>query len=104
IDEIALPILEVYKACNHGAIDKERMERYWPLAKKAIAFLVHHGPYTPQDRWEEQQGYTPFTIAASVAGLLGGAELAEMNMKTIWQHTAAKQPTTGMMLSKRKPT
>src|SRR5699024_7138733 len=79
MDEIALPILEIHKACNHGAIDKERMERYWPLAKKAIAFLVHHGPYTPQDRWEEQQGYTPFTIAASVAGLLGGAELAEMN-------------------------
>ncbi|HLR24237.1 MAG TPA: glycoside hydrolase family 15 protein, partial [Fodinibius sp.] len=79
MDEIALPILEIHKAYEREAIDKNRMKRYWPLARKAIAFLVRNGPYTPQDRWEEEQGYTPFTMATEIAGLLAGAELAEIN-------------------------
>src|SRR5699024_7946063 len=56
MDEIALPILEIHNAYEREAIDKNRMKRYWPLARKAIAFLVRNGPYTPQDRWEEEQG------------------------------------------------
>ncbi len=46
----------------HNAIDKERMKRYWPGIKKAINFIMLNGPYTRQDRWEEEEGYTPFTL------------------------------------------
>src|SRR5699024_10366986 len=79
MDEIALPILKIHEAFELGAINENRMDRYWPQVKKAISFLVRNGPYTPQDRWEEQQGYTPFTMATEIAGLLAGAELAEIN-------------------------
>ena len=47
--------------------------------KKAIAFLLLHGPSTKQDRWEEESGLSPFTLAAEIAGLLAAAELADKN-------------------------
>lgn len=86
MDQVALPILELYQCHQDGAIDKAKMARYWPLVKKAIAFLAMNGPYTPEDRWEEEQGYTPFTMAAEIAGLLAGAELADLNHE---KHLAA---------------
>ncbi len=79
MDQVALPILELYQCHKGGAIDKTKMNRYWPLVKKAISFLVQNGPYSPEDRWEEEQGFTPFTMATEIAGLLAGAELAELN-------------------------
>ncbi|MDQ6903488.1 MAG: glycoside hydrolase family 15 protein [Bacteroidota bacterium] len=79
IDQTAFPIL-IVDQCNRGrAIENDRMKRYWPGIKKAISFLIKNGPYTKQDRWEEQEGYSPFTIAVSIAGLLSGADLAELN-------------------------
>lgn len=79
MDQVALPIIEVQKAFERNAIDKDRMNRYWPLTKKALGFLIKHGAYTEQDRWEEEEGFTPFTLAAEIAGLLAGAALAEIN-------------------------
>ena len=35
------------------------------------------GPRTKQDRWEENAGYTPFTLAVTIAALLAAAEIAE---------------------------
>ncbi len=43
----------------------------------AAAFLVRNGPVSPQDRWEEDPGYAPFTIAVEIAALLAAAELAD---------------------------
>lgn len=79
MDQIALPLIEVHNAFERKAIDKKRMARYWPLAKKAILFLLKNGGYTEQDRWEEERGYTPFTIATGITGLLAGSALAEIN-------------------------
>ncbi len=79
MDQTAFPILIVERCNRNRAIEKDRMERYWPGIKKAISFLIKNGPYTKQDRWEEEKGYSPFTIAVSIAGLLAGADLAEVN-------------------------
>ncbi|WP_282049797.1 glycoside hydrolase family 15 protein [Maribacter aquivivus] len=38
-----------------------------------------NGPYTDQDRWEEESGFSPFTMATVIAALLAGAELADLN-------------------------
>src|SRR5690606_27092567 len=35
-------------------------------------------PFTQQERWEEQQGYSPSTTAAIVAGLVTAADLAQL--------------------------
>ncbi|SIS53651.1 glucoamylase [Zobellia uliginosa] len=79
MDQIALPILEMLKGYLRNTIGKDRMKRYWPLAKKALTFLLINGPYTDQDRWEEESGFSPFTMATEIAALLAGAELAEIN-------------------------
>jgi glucoamylase len=77
MDETALPVLLIDKCYQHGFIDKDRMNRYWPIVKKAISYLIVNGPYTQQDRWEEEKGLSPFTLAAEIAGLLAAADLAE---------------------------
>jgi glucoamylase len=37
---------------------------------------------SPQDRWEEDPGYTPFTVAAEIAALLAAADLADLSNET----------------------
>lgn len=79
MDQIALAILLVDKAFNQNFLNKERIGRYWPILRKAIIYLIKNGPSTEQDRWEEESGLTPFTLAAEIAALLAGAALAEAN-------------------------
>jgi len=49
------------------------------MVRQAAGYLVRNGPVSPQDRWEEDPGYSPFTIAAEVAALLAAADLADAN-------------------------
>jgi glucoamylase len=79
MDEIALPIVLVNKCYQIKKIESDRLKRYWPGIKKAISFLIIHGPSTPQDRWEEEPGLTAFTLAAEISGLLSAAHLAEID-------------------------
>lgn len=79
LDQTAFPVLIIERCYRSKAIDDKRMKRYWPGAKKAILFLIEHAPYTEQDRWEEEKGYSPFTIAVTIAAMLAGADLAELN-------------------------
>lgn len=79
MDETALPILLFDLAAREGALLPEDLatRRFWPMVRAAAAFLVCNGPVTPQDRWEEDGGYTPYTLAAEIAALLVAAECAE---------------------------
>ena len=77
MDETALPILLVDLAAREGALDPGEQELLWPMVWRAAAFLVCNGPVSPQDRWEEDPGYSPFTIATEIAALLAAADLAE---------------------------
>ena len=47
----------------------------WSSARRASS--CEPDPRTQQDRWEENAGYTPFTLAVAVASLLAAAEIAE---------------------------
>ncbi len=77
MDETAFPILLLDLAFRHGALSEAEWLDYWPMVKRACAFIVSHGPATDQDRWEENAGYTPATIAVEIAALLAGADLAD---------------------------
>jgi glucoamylase len=77
MDETALPILLVDLAARAGAIDRSERNAFWPMVRRAAAFLARHGPVSPQDRWEEEPGYSPFTLAAEIAALLVAADLAD---------------------------
>ena len=79
MDEVALPVLMVHTSFQKNFLSVTRCQRYWPIIKKALTYLVTNGPFTPQDRWEEEEGFTPFTLATEIAALLAGAELAEIH-------------------------
>jgi glucoamylase len=79
MDETALPILLVDLAHREKALALADVAKFWPMVKKAAGYLVRNGPVSPQDRWEEDPGYTPFTVASEIAALLAAADLADLN-------------------------
>ena len=73
LDEVAYPIL---MADQLGLTDATLYEQH---IKPAADFLVTRGPSFGPERWEEQDGFSPSTIAAEIAGLLAGADIADAN-------------------------
>ena len=79
MDETALPILLVDLARREKALADGDVVRFWPMVRQAAGYLARNGPVTPQDRWEEDPGYSPFTVGAEIAALLAAADLADLN-------------------------
>jgi glucoamylase len=77
LDETAFPILLVDLLRRHGGLDAAALASYWPMIKTAARFIVVKGPASPQDRWEENAGISPFTIAVEVSALLVAADVAK---------------------------
>jgi glucoamylase len=66
LDEVALPILlaaKLKETRSHSRFDPE------PMVRQGARFLIERGPATEEDRWEEVGGYSPSTIATSIAAL-----------------------------------
>ena len=76
MDEVAFPLIMAWQL---GRFDKATYENH---LKKAADFIVNNGPATPQERWEEESGYSPSTIAAEIAGLVCAADIARKNGDT----------------------
>ena len=84
MDEAAFPILLVDALRREAPKELGDLERWWRLVHRAAGFLVRNGPVTQQDRWEEDAGYSPFTLAVEISGLLAAADLADvMGERTI---------------------
>ena len=77
LDECAFPMLLLDMARREGALGLPDLQPFWPMVKRAAGFVLRTGPRTKQDRWEENAGYTPFTLAVAIAALLAAAEIAE---------------------------
>jgi glucoamylase len=74
MDETAFPILFAEMLRREGQLSDLDP---WPMIRRAAGFLVRHGPVTGQDRWEENGGFSPFTIAVQIAALVVAAAFAE---------------------------
>ncbi|MGA3090836.1 MAG: glucan 1,4-alpha-glucosidase [Terriglobales bacterium] len=77
MDETAFPILLVDLLRRESPRCFESSERWWPMVRRAAAYIVANGPVTQQDRWEEDGGYSPFTLAAEISALLIAADFAQ---------------------------
>ena len=73
LDEVAYPILMAHQL---GLTDATLYEQH---IKPAANFVVARGPSFGSERWEEQSGFSPSTIAAEIAGLLAAADIADIN-------------------------
>jgi glucoamylase len=78
MDECAFPILILDMARRENMLKPGDLEDFMSMALKAAAFIVKFGPVTGQDRWEEDGGYSPFTLAVEIASLLAAADLFDM--------------------------
>jgi len=77
MDETAFPILLVDLLRRESPRCYGECHRWWPMVRKAAAFIAANGPVTQQDRWEEDGGYSPFTMSAEIAALLIAADMTE---------------------------
>ncbi|MFN3667851.1 MAG: glucan 1,4-alpha-glucosidase [Brevundimonas sp.] len=90
LDQTAMPIMLGWKLWQAGHVsDAEMTAMYGRMIKPAADFLVDGGtagllwndrtitpPWTQQERWEEQEGHSPSTTAAVIAGLTVAADIA----------------------------
>jgi glucoamylase len=73
LDEVAFPIIlawRLWKLDGLGIFD------VFPFVERAAAFLVRFAPITQQERWEENAGYSPSTLAAVISALVCAADIA----------------------------
>ena len=91
MDQTAMPIMLGWRLWKEGVLsDADIANWYSKMLKPAADFLTDGGkvkidwidteikpPFTQQERWEEQQGYSPSTIAAIIAGLTSAADIAK---------------------------
>jgi glucoamylase len=86
LDEVSYPLILAWQL---GRTDSQT---YFKHVKPAADFLLKNGPASPQERWEEQSGYSPSTIAAEISGLICAARIAQLNQdnasRTQWLTTA----------------
>jgi glucoamylase len=74
LDEAAYPILMALQSGLGGD------SALWTgHIRPAADFLVSRGPSFGVERWEEQSGYSPSTIAAEIAGLSAASAIASMH-------------------------
>lgn len=73
LDEVAFPIILAWRLKSENALGS--FDPY-PMALRAAGYLIRNGPATPQERWEENSGYSPSTLAAVIAGLVCAADFA----------------------------
>ena len=78
MDETAFPILLIDLMRREAPEALGKLDRWWLMVRKAVSFIIRNGPVTQQDRWEEDAGYSPFTLAAEISALLAGAEIADL--------------------------
>jgi glucoamylase len=73
LDEVAYPVVlawRLWKANALGEFDP------YPMVKAAAGYLIRQGPVTQQERWEENSGYSPSTLAINIAALVCAADFA----------------------------
>jgi glucoamylase len=87
LDETAYPILMALQSGLAG--DTALWQQH---IRAAADFLVAMGPSFGSERWEEQSGYSPSTIAAEIAGLTAASVIAARHGDTarsqLYQATA----------------
>jgi glucoamylase len=94
MDQTAMPVMLGWKLWKAGILSDSAINTwYGKMLKPAAEFLANGGnidlsvgsdrytddivpPFSRQERWEEQRGYSPSTTAAIITGLIAAADIA----------------------------
>lgn len=74
LDETAFPVLLAAKLREEGETE---LGGTAAMVRRALAFVARTGPTSDQDRWEENSGVNPFTLAVAISALVAGADWLE---------------------------
>jgi glucoamylase len=80
MDEQAMPIILAYR------LGPSVYNSLWPKIKMTANYIYSNGPWGPwtqEERWEENSGYSPSTISAEIAGLVDAAQIALDNNDSV---------------------
>lgn len=79
MDNISFPAVMAYQLAERHdrGFDHSEVAYDYENVRLSAEYVVRNGPRTEQERWEEEPGYSPSTIAAEIAGLVCAAALAE---------------------------
>ncbi|MGB6975785.1 MAG: glycoside hydrolase family 15 protein [Terracidiphilus sp.] len=79
LDEVAFPLMLTWRLWKAEALGEVEI---FPFVERAAGYLLQHAPVTAQERWEENAGYSPSTLAAVIAGLICAAEIGRAHEAT----------------------
>ncbi|SFO42278.1 glucoamylase [Mesorhizobium sp. NFR06] len=77
MDECAFPLLLADALRRAGHLPRAKLIDFLAMIENAAAYVVRNGPVTGEDRWEEDAGYSPFTLAVEIAALLAAADMLD---------------------------
>ncbi len=99
LDEAAFPVLLAGALKERAALDGIRATQ---MVRRAVRFVALTGPSSDQDRWEEDSGVNPFTLAVCIAALVSGAEFLDgpdrefaLRLADFWNARAEAWTTVG---------
>ncbi len=75
MDNISYPQVMAYHLAEAG-IEFDDVDYGYENIRRSADYVTRYGPETAQERWEEESGYSPSSIAAEIAGLACAAKLA----------------------------
>ncbi|MEF8867509.1 MAG: glycoside hydrolase family 15 protein [Haloarculaceae archaeon] len=75
MDNVSFPAVMAYRLHERG-IGFEEVGYDYRNVRRSADYVARNGPATTQERWEEESGYSPSTIAAEIAGLACAGKLA----------------------------
>ncbi len=73
LDQVSFPITLAWRMHQEKAL---RNFDPYPMVLNAARYMIDSGPATEQERWEENNGYSPSTLAANIAALICAGALA----------------------------
>ena len=72
LDEVAFPVILAWRLWKLNGLGKFDI---FAFITSASAFLVRYAPVTQQERWEENAGYSPSTLAAVISALVCAGDI-----------------------------
>jgi glucoamylase len=80
LDEVAFPVILATKLAEENQL--RGLGGVGAMVARAARYLAQNGPISPQDRWEENAGISPFTLGVQIVALIAAAEWLEGEERT----------------------
>ncbi|MFC7077725.1 glycoside hydrolase family 15 protein [Haloarcula halophila] len=91
MDNISFPQVMAYHLAQEG-IGFGDADYEYENVRRSSDYVVRNGPVTAQERWEEESGFSPSSLAAEIAGLTCAGSLATAQGNTadalVWHAVA----------------